>query len=189
MARYWLKARRFLGHTVLHTDDSPHKIALGTGIAMFITFLPLVGFQMLLAVGTAALFRANKAVCVPIVWITNVFTIGPIYGACLALGRFVMSRSGPVDESAVIAPLEGQPAVGLFELAYWQGVLDRATAVALELWVGCVIVATVTAISSYFLARWGVVHFRERRRQRILLRNLRRANVAEVTKLRRSETA
>ena len=189
MARYWLKARRILAHRVLHTDDSSHSIALGTGIAMFVTFLPLVGLQTVIAVGVAALFRANKVVCLPIVWITNVFTMVPIYGACLGLGRFVLSKSGPGDELAMLAALESQPIAGIFELAYWQTVLHRAFEVGAELWVGCFIVATVTSVASYFLARWGVSTYRERRRQRILRRNLRRSSISASTKLQRREPA
>ena len=113
MAKYWLlRARRILAHRVLHTDDSPHTIALGAGIAMFITFLPLVGIQTILSVGAATLLRANKAVCIPIVWITNVFTIVPIYGACLARGRFVLaSPDGGGDEAqhGVAGERRGEP--------------------------------------------------------------------------------
>ena len=174
---------------MLHTDDTAHSIALGTGIAMFVTFLPLVGFQTVIAVGVAALFRANKVVCLPIVWITNVFTMVPIYGACLGLGRFVLSKSGPSDELAMLAALESQPIAGIFELAYWQIVLHRVFEVGIELWVGCFIVATVTSVASYFLARWGVSSYRERRRQRILRRNLRRSSISASTKLQRREPA
>lgn len=189
MARYWLKARRILAHRVLHADDTAHSIALGTGVAMFVAFLPLVGFQTVIAVGIAALLRANKVVCIPIVWITNVFTMVPIYGACLALGRFVLSKSGPSEELAVLATLESTPTAGILELAYWQAALQRTLEVGAELWVGCFIVATVTSVASYFFARWGVSAYRERRRQRILRRNLRRSNVAPAAKLQHREPA
>lgn len=174
---------------MLHTDDSSHSIALGTGIAMFVTFLPVVGFQTVIAVGVAALLRANKVVCIPIVWITNVFTIVPIYGACLGLGRFVLSKSGPGNETAMLATLESTPSAGILELAYWQAALQRTLEVGTELWVGCVIVATVASVASYFLARWGVSTYRERRRQRILRRNLRRSSISPSTKLQRREPA
>lgn len=189
LARYWLKARRILAQRVLHTDDSAHSIALGTGIAMFVTFLPLIGFQTVISVGVAALLRANKVVCIPIVWITNVFTIVPIYGACLGLGRLVLSKSGPSNETALLATLESTPSAGIFELAYWESAWQRTLQVGIELWVGCFIVATVTSVASYFLARWGVSTYRERRRQRILRRNLRRSNVGPGVKLQRREPA
>ncbi len=190
MARYWiLRARRILAHRVLHTDDSPHTIALGTGVAMFITFLPLIGLQTVLAVGAAALLRANKAVCIPIVWITNVFTIVPIYGACLGLGRFVMARPGTGGDQVLLAFLERQPDAGYIEPAFWKGTLYKVTGLGIELWVGCLIVGTVAAVTSYFLARWGVSSYRERRRQRILRRNLKRSNHANSKILRRREPA
>ena len=51
VSRYWLRARRFVTQKVLHTNDSPHAIALGTAIATFVAFLPLIGLQMLLVLG------------------------------------------------------------------------------------------------------------------------------------------
>ena len=66
MSRFWFKARKFLAQKVLHADDTPHEIALGAGIAMWVAFLPLIGLQTVIAVSLAALFRANKAICFPI---------------------------------------------------------------------------------------------------------------------------
>lgn len=188
MARYVLRARKFLAKKVLHTDDSPHTIALGTGIAMFVTFLPLIGLQTVIAIGIAALLRANKAVCIPIVWITNVFTAVPIYGACLGLGRFVLAGSA-ADESAALATLAQEPKAGFLELAFWKEMLFHLASLGKELWIGCLIVGTVTAVASYFLARRGVSAYRERRRLRILRRNLQRSNLARQKLVRRSEPA
>ena len=75
----WRKSRRFIVHRVLHADDTPHRIALGVAAGLFIGLTPTVGFQMVLAVALAAALRANKVVCIPMVWITNPFTIIPIY--------------------------------------------------------------------------------------------------------------
>lgn len=175
MARHVLRLRRFVAQKVLHTDDTPHAIALGAGIATFITFLPLVGLQTVIAVSLAALFRANKAVCIPIVWITNVFTMVPIYGACLALGRFVLASPSATDEAAVLAALRQQQQTGFFDLAFWTGLWHRLAGAGLELWVGCTIVGVVLGVTAYFFALRGVVTYRERRRQKILRRNLLRS--------------
>ena len=90
MSKYWYRTRRFIALKVLHTDDTPHAVALGAAIATVIAFLPLLGFQTVISIGIAAMFRANKAICVPIVWITNPFTWGPIYFGCFSLGRLVL---------------------------------------------------------------------------------------------------
>lgn len=162
-------------HYVLHADDSPHAIALGVGIATLIAFLPLVGIQTAMAIGVAALFRANKAVCVPIVWITNPFTLVPVYGACLALGRWILSSSqvGDGGQVAVLAALEAQPFTwDLLELQWWKSLFAKLADLGIELWVGCAIVGVVLGVMSYVLSRWGVVTYRDRRRRRLLRRSL-----------------
>ena len=73
---------------------------------MVIAFLPLVGFQTAIAIGLAALFRANKAVCVPIVWITNPLTLVPIYGGCLALGGWILASPIQEPDAEAMAKME-----------------------------------------------------------------------------------
>lgn len=187
MARYWHRARRFLAQKVLHTDDTPHAIALGTAIAMLVAFLPLIGLQTVIAVGLAALFRANKAVCVPVVWITNPFTMWPIYGACFGLGRFFMAAPNGGDEAVVLSQLQRQQSVGLFDRAFWEGLLSQVGNASVELWVGCTIVGCVMALASYIFSRWGVTTYRERRRRRILRRNLLRSKLPPGQVVRRRE--
>ncbi len=174
---------------VLHTGDTPHAIALGTGIAMLVAFLPLIGLQTVIAISLAALFRANKAICLPVVWITNPFTMVPIYGACFGLGRLLLPAPGGHSETALLAILKQPDGAGVFEVAFWTGLLSRLAGLGLELWVGCFVVGIVFAIASYFFARRGVTGYRERRRRRILLRSLHRPGAQPSTVTRRNEPA
>jgi len=172
----WFRIRRLILHNVLHADDTPHAIALGVALAMVVAFLPLIGLQTVIAIGLAALCRANKAVCVPIVWITNPFTAVPIYGACYALGRWIMPLEVVSSETDALAKLGESPQhVDLFDLAMWKGLFDRLCGMGMELWLGSLIVGVILATASYFVSRWAVVRYRERRRQRVLRRNLFRA--------------
>ncbi len=188
LPRYWFRARRFLAQKVLHTDDTPHAIALGTAIATLVAFLPLIGIQTVLAIGLAAVFRANKAVCIPIVWITNPLSLVPIYGACFGLGRLIMSSSDGADIALVISDIERHGEVGLFELAFWKELFYRIGGLGVELWVGCLVVGIVAGIASYFAARWGVSTYRERRRQRLLKRELLRSKLRPGKVTRRAKT-
>lgn len=177
MGRYWLRVRKLLLHNVLHADDSPHDIALGVAIAMVVAFLPLVGFQTAIAVGLAALCGANKAVAIPIVWITNPLTILPVYGGCFALGRLVLQSAQHGTISDHMAQLiEGSKKFQFLELATWKELFDALAGLGMELWVGCLIVGLAFGTLSYFLSRDAVIRYRERRRRRILRRNLLRPN-------------
>lgn len=175
-------------HKVLHADDTPHAIAMGAAIATLVAFLPLVGVQTVIAIGLAALLRVNKAICVPIVWITNPFSLVPIYGACYGLGRLVMSSSKHADADVVLSKLDLPAGLGLFHLEFWNGLFHRLGDLGLELWVGCIIVGAVSAFPAYVVARWGVSAYRERRRQRLLRRSLMRATAPQRMLVRRSES-
>ena len=78
----WRSARRFIFKRILHADDTPHRIALGVAISTFVGFSPIMGMQTVVSIALAALFRANKAVCLPFVWITNPVTFVPVYWSC-----------------------------------------------------------------------------------------------------------
>lgn len=187
VARFWFRVRKFLAQKVLHTNDTPHAIALGAAIAMLVAFLPLIGLQTMIAVGLAALCRANKAVCIPIVWITNPLTMVPIYGACLGLGRLLVVSPSDASSAAVLSDLERQQGGPLFELEFWKGVFHRLSGLGLELWIGCAVVGSILGIASYFFARWGVSNYRERRRRKILRRNLLRSNLQKGKVTRRTK--
>ena len=187
MSTFWFKARKVLAQKVLHTNDTPHAIARGASIATFVAFLPLVGFQTVIAIGLAALARANKAICIPIVWITNPLTLWPIYGACFALGRLIIPNPTTTDETVVISELERQQTVGFFEPAYWKGLFGSLAFISLELWVGCLLVGFVSAVISYVLFHRGVTAYRERRRQKILRRSLLRSQGTIAGRIRHPE--
>ncbi|MCP4594703.1 MAG: DUF2062 domain-containing protein [bacterium] len=178
-----LKRLRFLVYRrVLHADDSPHRIALGSGLAMLVAFSPTVGFQTFIAIALATLVRANKAVCIPIVWITNPVTILPVYGACWELGRVLTvgstSSSGPTF-AARLAELTRHTEQGvwsrLLEAEFWSGLMGIMLDFGVELWVGCLVVGAIAGVLTYFATRWGVTEYRQRRRVRKIHRNIRRA--------------
>ncbi len=187
MGRYALRLRRLILHHVLHADDTPHRIALGVAIAMFVALMPLVGLQTVIAVGITAAVGANKAVCIPIVWITNPLTLWPIYGGCYALGRFVMASPDSAADDQVLTKLaESGGSASFYEAAFWTrflewefwtGLLDTLGSFGLELWIGCFIVGGALSLLSYPLTRWIVSRYRERRRHRILRRELFRSNI------------
>ncbi len=157
----WGKVRRFLLHSVLHADDPPSRLALGAAIGMFVTFTPTFGFQMLLVVFAAWLFRANKTVGLPIVWISNPATVVLIYYPCYVVGLTLLGRE-PIDSqwwSELRTPPAGWwPAVEF----YWTQLLEVAT----PLWLGCLVVATCTAIPTYYLVYHVIRIYRLRRMDR-----------------------
>lgn len=64
---------------VIKLRESPHRIAIAFSTGVFIGMSPLLGFHTLLGVGAAWLFRLNTFAMIAGVYITNPWTIVPIY--------------------------------------------------------------------------------------------------------------
>ena len=64
---------------ILSVQESPRKIALAFALGVFIGMSPLLGIHTILGIVTAWIFRLNKFVTIVGVYVTNPWTIVPIY--------------------------------------------------------------------------------------------------------------
>lgn len=180
--------RHFIYKRILHADDSPHSLALGVAIATFVAITPLMFFHTVISITLAALLRANKAVCVPVVWITNVFTAIPVYGACWWVGKLILTGSTDTDRAALEMQLALPPEYSgwgvvrhVHEAAFWKYVLEWTMNFGTELWLGCTIIGSVSAVAAYFLSRRLIVVYRRRRAARKERRKLIRPTVQTLS--------
>ena len=192
MTETWQKIRRLVVHNVLHADDTPHRIAWGVAIGVFVGLTPTVGVQMMLAVALATALRGNKIVCIPMVWITNPVTILPIYALCHRLGSGLLPPGAGEEHGAshLIALMEQTKTLGVtrvLEMSFWKEVFIGLSMVGAELWLGCVIVGFSAATISYFASRWAVNVYRERRRELFKRRASRRTARAFAKRVRGRE--
>ncbi|MBT3202527.1 MAG: DUF2062 domain-containing protein [Phycisphaerales bacterium] len=149
------KIKAFFIYRVLHIDDTPHRIALGVGIGMFITWTPTVGFQMLLVLALAWLLGANKLVGVPFVWISNPVTIAPIFYPNYLLGKYVLGSNCEDPNFTEAITLSG---TWLEKVQNWWEVTWR---VFWPLWVGSIIIGLVLGVISYGLIYYSVIEYRK----------------------------
>jgi len=164
------KAERFFLYRVLALKDSPHRIALGVAVGVFVCWTPTIPFQMILTVLISALLRANKTVGVPFVYISNPVTMGPIFYANFLVGKWIFGGryKAPHFERVLSVTADTWWDTWWLRLEYWwSATLD----VFWPLFLGSVLLAIPLAVASYFLTRRGVVAFRRRRamkRRRLL---------------------
>ena len=155
---YWKRAKDFCVYKILHADDPPHTLALGIAVGMFVTFTPLIGFQMMLSVFLAWLLRANKVVGVPIVWISNPLTLVPIYYPCYVVGCKVLGMEVVSDKwdeinSAWEALRTAETTRWMDKVQFWWEILVDSLA---PLTVGCLLVASVTGVVSYYISLYAI---------------------------------
>ena len=151
----WL--RRFVKYRILHIDDTPHRIALGMGLAIFITWTPAIGLQMVLVLLLCMLFRANKLVGLPFVWISNPATILPIYGPNYLIGCWLLGGDYNFDWG---------PARALFRHGWWEQInawWKLTNEIFWPLWLGSLVVGLVLGVATYAFVYHGVVYYRKHR--------------------------
>jgi len=79
----WL--RRTVGQ-LLQLDDTPHRLALAFGLGVWLAFFPILGFHTILALLIAFVFRLNRAALLVGVYVSNPWTLAPLYMAGTVLG-------------------------------------------------------------------------------------------------------
>jgi uncharacterized protein (DUF2062 family) len=75
---------------LLHLDDPPWRVALALAVGVFISCTPFVGFQTLLALLVAAVFRLNAAVLVTGTWLNLPWFMPFVYAGALKLGAALL---------------------------------------------------------------------------------------------------
>ena len=79
-----------------HPDESPRKTALALAIGVFLSFTPFWGFQTLLALLLATVFRLNRAVTVTGTWLNLPWFAPFVYAGAVKLGALMLpDLSGP----------------------------------------------------------------------------------------------
>lgn len=82
-ARYWLKR-------LLRLSATPHAIALGAAIGVFVSFTPFLGLQFALIVALALLLRANPLAGAISSFIANPLTFPLIWLATFQIGHLLL---------------------------------------------------------------------------------------------------
>ncbi|MCK5473761.1 MAG: DUF2062 domain-containing protein, partial [Planctomycetes bacterium] len=88
-------------------NDTPHRIAMGTALGLFVAWTPVLGLHILMVLGLALLLRANKFVAIVFIWVNNPLTMAAIYYPSYLLGRTILQpfRSNAVSSGTQTAEL------------------------------------------------------------------------------------
>ncbi|MBI3900208.1 MAG: DUF2062 domain-containing protein [Gammaproteobacteria bacterium] len=128
-----------------------HSVASAFAIGLFWAFIPMP-LQSVPAAAFAILFRANLAIAVALVWITNPLTLAPVFYFCYTLGAYLLNT--PHQDIAISPTWEWLS--GEF-LRVWQPFV-----------LGSVVVSSSLAVLGYYgihwLWRWQVGRDWDRRR-------------------------
>lgn len=145
---------------VMHRRGVALGVALGIGIGVF-----PVPLQMPVAMLAAVALRANVAAAAAATWLTNPFTMAPIWALAAYLGSFIIPQATPPTPEAASASWQ------LASPSTWPSALwEQVTSWGPALLVGFPLAGLVLGTVAYALVYWGWEFLIMRERQRRLKR-------------------
>ncbi len=151
---------------LLKLNDTPHDIALGLALGIFIGFLPIMGIQMAVVLVFALPFRkANKIAAVAGVWISNPLTVIPLYAFIYWIGTFFYPAEMVLTADAVKERM--------MEVVNLDGFVDQTAAflglgadIFLPMCIGGAIVGLIAMIPTYIATRIFFTNYQKRKKAR-----------------------
>ena len=155
-----------LAGRMLMLDDTPHSIALGAAVGIFLSFTPLVGVHMGLVVALSLVIRMNRTAGLMAVWVNNPLTVIPVFFFNYLIGSAVLFWE-PITWGVFRGMVQSALTHGTWYQNLWAMCVELgriALEIALPLWVGSLIVATALAVPTYFVVRRLAEKYQARRR-------------------------
>lgn len=178
MKKRYFRIRKFFTKRILHADDTAHAVALGAACGMFAAIIPAIGLQTAIAVGLAAMLRANKLIGIPIVWFSNPVTAPFLIYFCFKVGQVIWpATTAASDETVVTQFLDVCRNADVTDRLFWRNLLYTMAGFGVELWVGSVVVGIVLSIPTYFVTRKMVDSHRDHHKARVHRRHQFRAKL------------
>jgi uncharacterized protein (DUF2062 family) len=122
-------------------------------LGLIVAFMPLVGIQMLIVFFIALWFRANLPVIVALQWVSNPFTMGPIYYADYKIGMAMMELFSIAPEPNPL--LQPDYDWAHFELRHLGALLDTFPPMMLGGLALGSFIGLVVAVAYKWLAKWS----------------------------------
>ena len=131
-------------------EGNPHHLALGMGVGIFVSIMPIIPFQTLVAFGLAFLVRGSKSAAVLGTWLSNPLTIPVVYYAnykvgCLLLGYETTLKSIAFDSFSQL--------------------MELGLEVTLAMLIGGAVIGAVLGVAAYFVTFRGFIVIRRRSRE------------------------
>ena len=133
----------------LRIRGKPREIALGLALGLFVAMSPTMGFQMIIAIFFATLFKWNKIAAAIAVWLSNPLTAPFIYSLTYFIGARLLGT----------ASLRALPKELSFSTIY--ALLQKAPEIILAMTIGGVILGIPLAIFGYYFSYTAVQKYQK----------------------------
>ena len=126
----------------------PHELALGIALGIFAGLLPIMPFQMALAVALALLFKGSKITAALGTWISNPTNWYFLYFYSYKIGAYLLGLSdrGPIFQSVMASVRQGEEPMVIIGK-----IVGAGSAMMASFFVGGLVMALICALPSYFI--------------------------------------
>lgn len=133
---------------IISIRDTPHRIALSFAVGLFVGISPLLGLHTILALALAWFLRLNRVVTFTAVYVTNPWSMIPIYTFCTWIGTLVLGTD--------MIPSEVD-----WKMVKMQTIFIQFRHILPPFFAGSTIVAGASAFLGYFTVRKVIEKSRE----------------------------
>ena len=149
----WYSSPRTLLRYILLIEDTPHSIALGTAVGMFIGMTPTVGIQMIIVIIFAflvsPLFTFNRMAALITVYISNPLTMVPLYWFDYKVGRLFFKGTSTRKDFENVLQYQSFS-------EWWETIVHLFVGIGVPLVAGSLVVATILGGVTYPVMWWLV---------------------------------
>jgi len=175
----WRRAVSYVAHRLRRLPDTPHKIARGVGVGIYISFTPFFGMHFVVAIALAMLFRGNVLAALLGTFFGNPITFPFIATASLTLGHWILGVDADPEGQNTILRLFGH-ATGDFwfnfkalftdRVADWSNLWQFFHSVFMPYLIGGTIPGVIAGLTGYFLSVPVISAYQKRRKGKLLER-------------------
>lgn len=130
-------------------EGSPHCIALGMAVGIFVSITPIIPLQTVVAIGLAFVVRGSKSAAALGTWLSNPLTIPLVYYSNYQLGCLLLGYQNTLDSIAFDS---------------FSQLMELGLEVTRAMVVGGVVIGAVLGVMAYFITVRVFVGMRRRNR-------------------------
>ena len=130
-------------------EGNPHFIALGMAVGIFVSIMPIIPLQTIVAIALAFLVRGSKSAAALGTWLSNPLTIPVVYYANYKLGCMLLGYQKTLDSIAFDS---------------FSQLMELGLEVTWAMIVGGVVVGAILGAAAYFITFRVFITIRRRAR-------------------------
>lgn len=139
-------------------NDTPHAVALGVSLGIFIGFTPTVGFQLILVALIGTVIKANRIIALILCWVSNPITFIPLYYVYYWFGAKLLSMpSNNIWSFGNFQTKIDGFMVNVEQMGYWDSMNQLGAEIFKPLIWGSLVIALVLAVPLYPITRSALI--------------------------------